>query len=342
MHPQEDRQITMRCTRSRTCVCFFLLARFPFRLGDRCRYAASQILDLSVRLKTDEYCESLVVDGNEVYAGDGETFDLVASDHGAVLLSEIPIGIQVQLCDRVIGSSRDLYTREPHAIFKNSAIHGLVAQLSAQFFPPTEESKGELLTEYFEEAISAGEHSLRSIQESGRVYDVSSNIYDCSACLSYCIKIHDQTLLEAESFAAEIAARVEGAFEPPTLFLCHASEDKSFVDRVALELDKRALFAWYDKREIFVGDSIVEKVNDGLKTSDFLIAVLSPRSIGKPWVVREMSSTLMRQLDEKGIRILPLVMETCEIPPLLVDLKYADFRSSFDAGFRELLAAIQR
>ena len=32
--------ITMRCTRSRTCVCLFLLARFPFRLGDRCRYAA--------------------------------------------------------------------------------------------------------------------------------------------------------------------------------------------------------------------------------------------------------------------------------------------------------------
>ena len=30
----------MRCTRSRTCVCFFLLASLSFRLGDRGRYPA--------------------------------------------------------------------------------------------------------------------------------------------------------------------------------------------------------------------------------------------------------------------------------------------------------------
>ena len=33
--------ITMRCTRSRTCACFCLLADLSFRLGDRCRYHAS-------------------------------------------------------------------------------------------------------------------------------------------------------------------------------------------------------------------------------------------------------------------------------------------------------------
>ena len=102
------------------------------------------------------------------------------------------------------------------------------------------------------------------------------------------------------------------------------------------------MFAWYDKREIFVGDSIVEKVNSGLESSDFLIAVLSPRSVVKPWVVREMSSSLMRQLGDKGIRILPLVLESCDIPPLFADLKYADFRTSFDVGLHELITAIQR
>jgi len=295
-----------------------------------------------VRLKTDEYCESLVADGKEVYAEDGEVFDLIASEHGDILLSEIPVGIQVQLCDRVIGSPRDLFTRYPHATFANSAEHGLVAHLSTAFLPLTEESKDEILTECFENAITSGKRSLEPLREANRIFSEDSNIYDDIAYLSYSFTIHDQTILEAESFAAEIDARVEGAYQPPSLFLCHASEDKPFVDRLALELDKRALFAWYDKREIFVGDSIVEKVNSGLEASDFLIAVLSPRSVTKPWVVREMSSSLMRQLGDKGIRILPLVVETCDIPPLFADLKYADFRTSFDVGLRELVSAIQR
>lgn len=69
---------------------------------------------------------------------------------------------------------------------------------------------------------------------------------------------------------------------------------------------------------------------------------LSPRSVDKPWVVREMSSSMMRQLGDKGIRVLPLLIEDCEIPPLLADLKYADFRTSFNEGLEELVSAIKR
>jgi hypothetical protein len=222
-----------------------------------------------MRLKTDEYCESLLADGKEIYAEDGDVFDLIATEHGDILLSEIPVGIQVHLCDRVIGSPRDLFTRHPHTTFANSAEHGLVVHMSTPFFPPTDESNGEILTEYFKRVIATGERSLAPLREANRIFFEESTIYDDIAYLSYGLTVHDQTLLEAESFAEEINSRVEGAYQPPSLFLCHASEDKLFVDKLALELDRRALFAWYDKREIFVGDSIVEKVNSGLESSAF-------------------------------------------------------------------------
>tara|TARA_R110001592_G_scaffold348994_1_gene643565 strand:+ start:27212 stop:28111 length:900 start_codon:yes stop_codon:yes gene_type:complete len=295
-----------------------------------------------VRLKTDEYCESLFADGTEVYAEDGDVFDLIAADHGDILLSEIPIGIQVQLCNRVIGSPRELCTRPTYAIFGNSADHGLFARITTHFFAPIEDSKDAVLRDYFDNAVTAGRLSLSPLQQANRVISLEDSVCDDMAYVSCTITIDDQSVLDAEAFAAEIDARIEGAYEPPSLFLCHASEDKPFVDRLARELDQRALFAWYDKREIFVGDSIVEKINDGLKSSDYLIAVLSPRSVVKPWVVREMSSSLMRQLDNKGIHILPVVVESCDIPPLFVDLKYADFRTSFDGGVRDLVAAIKR
>lgn len=292
-------------------------------------------------LRTDENCEQLFFRDEEVSWGD-EAFDLAASEAEDIPLSEIPVGIQVRLCSRVIGSSHDLVPRHPYAVFANSVDCGLVAHLSTPFLPPTDDATSEVLKDYFQRAIEAGEASLKPLKDAGRLLSLDRSIYDDIAYLSYAITMHDQTMAEAELFAAEIDARVTNAYQPPSLFLCHASEDKPFVDRLVEDLDRRAMFAWYDKREILVGDSIVEKINSGLESSDFLIAVLSPRSVSKPWVVREMSSSLMRQLRRDGICILPLLLEACDIPPLLVDLKYADFSESFEQGMSDLIAAIRR
>ena len=55
-----------------------------------------------------------------------------------------------------------------------------------------------------------------------------------------------------------------------------------------------------------------------------------------------MNSSLMRQMTKKGIHIIPLLLEACDIPPLFVDLKYADFSHSFEQGMFDLIAAIRR
>jgi hypothetical protein len=121
------------------------------------------------------------------------------------------------------------------------------------------------------------------------------------------------------------------------LFVCHASEDKSFVDDLAVYLDSRGVELWYDKREIKIGESIVTKINAGLESASHLVVVLSNASVTKPWVQRELSSTLMRQLQQKAIAVIPLLREDCAIPPLLADIKYADCRLTQLFGFKELV-----
>jgi hypothetical protein len=124
------------------------------------------------------------------------------------------------------------------------------------------------------------------------------------------------------------------------VFICHASEDKPFVNLLAKALDEQVVGHWYDKREIKVGDSIVEKINDGLSDATHLIVVLSAASVKKPWVKREMSASLMRQLGDRSIKILPILREHCVIPPLLADIKYADFCADFDCGFADLIDSL--
>ncbi|MDP3683833.1 MAG: toll/interleukin-1 receptor domain-containing protein, partial [Ignavibacteria bacterium] len=162
------------------------------------------------------------------------------------------------------------------------------------------------------------------------------------AYLDYSVKIHNQSISDAELFAKKLTENVTSLSTAPTLFLCHASEDKPFVDKLVNELDRHAYYAWYDKREIFVGDSIVEKINDGLKSADYLIVVLSSKSVNKPWVKRELNSSIMRQLSSESILILPILIEDCEIPKLLNDIKYADFRLSFKVGVNELIGSIRK
>ena len=74
---------------------------------------------------------------------------------------------------------------------------------------------------------------------------------------------------------------------PGLLFLiCQASEDKPFVERLCSLLDANEIPVGYDKREIKVGDSIVQRVSDGLRTASHLVLVLS-RLIGAQAVGEE-------------------------------------------------------
>ena len=292
----------------------------------------------------NEYGEQqLFLNSEEVHTEDGEVFDLLISSVAELLLSELPLGFKVQLCDRVIGGSdNDFYTRVPHAIFENSAGQGLLAHLSTPFFISSDDYPKDKIAQYLNDSIQSGMQVLNSLKEAGRLIKTEKNVYEDIAYLNYCIQMHDQSFQDAEDFVAELNENVANAHTAPNLFLCHASEDKQFVDKLANELDKYALYAWYDKREIFVGDSVVERVNSGLEHSDFLVAVLSPRSVKKPWVVREMNSSLMRQIADKGITILPIMIEACKLPALLTDIKYADFTSAFEVGFQELLKSIRK
>lgn len=125
------------------------------------------------------------------------------------------------------------------------------------------------------------------------------------------------------------------------IFLCHAGEDWEFTRKLAHALTAKGIPVWYDGWSLKVGDSIVEKINQGIKDSSFMGVVLSKNAVDKPWCKREMNSALQRQLSDNGITILPILIEECEVPALLSDILWADFRESFDSGLSRLLESIR-
>ena len=92
------------------------------------------------------------------------------------------------------------------------------------------------------------------------------------------------------------------------VFVSHAWEDKeSFVEEFVEALRKLGAKVWYDKTQMKWGDSMREKIDDGLKKSRFGVVVLSPNYIadGKYWTKAELDG-LFQMESVNGKTLLPI------------------------------------
>lgn len=122
------------------------------------------------------------------------------------------------------------------------------------------------------------------------------------------------------------------------IFISHASADKPFVDKLVADLAAHSIPVWYDKLDLRIGDSVPGSINTGFTESKYFAIVLSRAATASTWVREELNAALMRQVAQGGTFILPILIEDCEIPPLLAHRRYADFRTDYDSALQELLS----
>ena len=125
--------------------------------------------------------------------------------------------------------------------------------------------------------------------------------------------------------------------EAAQVFICHASEDKPFVRVLARDLKAYGVPVWFDEWALKVGDSLTEKIQEGIQSSGWLLVILSKKSVRSGWVRRELSSGLALELEKKSVYVLPVLKESCQIPLFLKDKLYADFRKPYRVGLELLL-----
>lgn len=150
----------------------------------------------------------------------------------------------------------------------------------------------------------------------------------------------EQSYISDEIWARELKLLTAGGEK--SVFLCHASVDKPTVRKVCNDLTHAGHKVWMDEFEINVGDSIVDKINQATAKADALVIFMSNASTSSSWVQREWQSTLARRLSGQSVAILPALIEDCDAPALISDIKYADFRSSYRVGLESLLRGLSR
>jgi hypothetical protein len=134
-----------------------------------------------------------------------------------------------------------------------------------------------------------------------------------------------------------------GGVTTPKVFVSHASEDRQrFVMAFAQRLRENGVDAWLDQWEMKPGDSFVDKIfQEGLRDAHAVIIVLSAASVNKPWVREELNVSVVKRV-EKGLKIIPVVIDQCEVPGALQATLWQriDDLNQYDEAFQRILSAI--
>lgn len=104
----------------------------------------------------------------------------------------------------------------------------------------------------------------------------------------------------------------------PNVFLSYAFDDSALARAIAEQLQSNGIETFWAEWCINAGDSIRQRIDDGIGECTHFLVLLTPQSIDKPWVNLEVDAGLARRLGNR-CRFIPLRcgLKVGNLPPTL-------------------------
>jgi len=152
-----------------------------------------------------------------------------------------------------------------------------------------------------------------------------------------------ETSLEPE--APQPVVRRDAAFAYD-YFVSYASEDRVLAEQLHNALTQRGYQVWRDRGQLTLGDSLTEKISEGLAGSRYGIVILSAAFLAKNWPQAELQALQARAIAKGEKVILPILRglsheQLAQRLPLLADKLTISFNDNLDAIVDEIDRATQ-
>ncbi len=122
----------------------------------------------------------------------------------------------------------------------------------------------------------------------------------------------------------------------PNVFISHSSSDKLFVKSLAVALLSDGFPVWLDSWNIEYGNSLLDTIYEAIDTTSFLLLIMSKSSTESGWVNRELNAGLAKEEQLGRKFVIPVKIDSCNLPLKVADRFYADFTSSFTSSLGKL------
>lgn len=127
------------------------------------------------------------------------------------------------------------------------------------------------------------------------------------------------------------------------IFISYNHRDQDIVDKIANQLastfNRENIF--YDSWTIQPGESIIEKMNEGLSNYSVFFLFVSYNSLNSRMVSLEWQSALYRCVNE-NLKFVCVRIADCKMPPVLADRNYIDlFNEGIDGALHKMQAVVK-
>ena len=125
------------------------------------------------------------------------------------------------------------------------------------------------------------------------------------------------------------------------VFISYANEDKQTAYSLKHMLSSHGIKVWIDDEHIQLGDSIVRKIEEGIKSSKFLLLCISENFFKSSWCKGEYEPLLAREISTQETSILPVIINHYDeknFPYFLFAKKTLDIREQ--NGFESIAKSI--
>ena len=129
------------------------------------------------------------------------------------------------------------------------------------------------------------------------------------------------------------------------IFISHTHSDKERISPLVSHLAEvyGTENVFYDSWSIRPGDSLIGKMEEGLKKCKYFFFFVSKNSLTSEMVALEWKTTLIRCAKKEDIQFIPLKLEECDLPTILRDTIYIDCtRTDIETIKRQMIDVINR
>lgn len=106
----------------------------------------------------------------------------------------------------------------------------------------------------------------------------------------------------------------------PNVFISYSHEDAEWAEAFARALEERGVSVWFDMFNISAGETISQRVEEGLRSSDLVVALVNTHSLHHPAFFFELGAAVA--LGKRLVGIVPKDMDPTLLPHSLRTRRY--------------------
>ncbi len=127
----------------------------------------------------------------------------------------------------------------------------------------------------------------------------------------------------------------------PKVFLSYANSDKEFADRLSSQLRKVESSLFLDLVNLPHGKQILSGMRSQISSADILVLLLSPNALESEWVQRELEYAVSKELRQRSITVVPLMVRPSRLPEYLSAWTIIDATRDFETAVGKLAKLLE-